>query len=79
MAQHYANAFSFDPGRCFRMVQLPGVGHPMHCPEPVTTHGRWRSAADQLYRVDACDGHKGELVAPTLSVATSGPMMPDSR
>jgi hypothetical protein len=37
---HYANAFTIDPGRCFRMVQLPGVGHPMHCVEPVAWHGQ---------------------------------------
>ena len=57
-AAHYANAFTIETGRCFRMVQLPGAGHPMHCPEPATTHGPWRSGADQLNRVDACDGHR---------------------
>jgi len=61
---HYANAFTIEPGRCFRMVQQVGVGHPAHCPGPVTTRGRWRSAAEQLFRVDACDDHARELVAP---------------
>ena len=37
--KHYAEAFTIELGRCFRMVQLPGVGHPMHGIEPVAWHG----------------------------------------
>lgn len=62
MAAHYANAFTIDPGRCFRMIQLEGVGHPMHCPEPIAWHGRFRANDDKLYRVDACQGHAEGLV-----------------
>jgi hypothetical protein len=52
---HYANAFTLTPGRCFRMVQLEGVGHPDHCREPVACHGRWRAGDKRLYRVAACE------------------------
>jgi hypothetical protein len=61
---HFANAFTLTPGRCFRMVALPGVGHPSHCSEPVAWHGRWRAADDRLYRMDACEGQAERLVAP---------------
>jgi hypothetical protein len=61
---HFANAFTLTPARCFRMVTLPGVRHPSHCEEPVAWHGRWRAADNRLYRVDACEGHGGQLAAP---------------
>ncbi len=63
---HFANAFSLTPGRCFRMVALPGVGHPNHCPEPVAWYGRWRAADNRLYRVDACESHAEGLGAPLV-------------
>ncbi len=63
MGEHYANAFTVTPGQCFRMVIANEAGHPTHCPEPVTVRGRWRSAANKVYRVDACDGHADELDA----------------
>ncbi len=53
---YFANAFTLNPGRFFRMVALPGVGHPSHCEEPVARHGRWRPADNRLYRVDAVPG-----------------------
>jgi hypothetical protein len=58
---YFANDFTLTPGRCFRMVTLPGVGHPSHCEEPVAWHGRWRAADKRLYRVDACEGHAEDL------------------
>ena len=39
-----------------------GVGHPFHCVEPVAWHRRFR-AGDRQYRVDACEGHAGDLGA----------------
>jgi hypothetical protein len=39
----YAYVFTLTRGRYFRMVTLPGVGHPSRCEEPVTWHGRWRA------------------------------------
>ncbi len=62
VADHYADAFTTTPGQCFRMVIANEAGHPTHC--PVTTHGPWRSGDNRLYRVDACNAHKDELVAP---------------
>jgi hypothetical protein len=54
------------------MIQLAGVGHPSHCPEPVVLRGRFR-AGDRQYRVDACEGHAEELGAPLTPVrATPG-------
>jgi hypothetical protein len=50
----HANAFTFTPCHCFRMVTLPGVGHPSHCEEPV--RGRWRAGGGKIYRVEACAG-----------------------
>lgn len=61
---HFANAFTQEPGRCFRLVQLPGVGHPTHCPGPVVVSGRWRAGDRQLRWVEACEGHAWELSAP---------------
>ncbi len=63
MAEHYANAFTITPGQCFRMVVANGSAT-RRTARAGATHGRWRSAANKLYRVDACDGHKGELAAP---------------
>jgi hypothetical protein len=65
---HYANAFTINPGRCFRMIRLAGVGHPHHCHEPVAWHGRFRAADNRLYRVDACEGHADELGAPKVDL-----------
>ena len=43
-------------------------GTPDRCTARVTTHGRWRAGdKSTLYRVDACEGHKGGLVAPIES------------
>jgi hypothetical protein len=64
VGEHYAEAFTLSPGRCFRMVQLPGVGHPAHCSQPIAWHGRFRAADKRLYRVDACEDHADELGAP---------------
>ena len=63
--EHYANAFAAVPGRCWRMVTLPGVGHPFHCVEQVAWHGRVRMG-DRQYRVDSCDGHAEGLGAPLV-------------
>jgi hypothetical protein len=65
---YFANAFTLTPGRCFRMITLPGVGHPSHCQEPVAWHGRWRAGDGRLFRVDACVGHAEGLGAPLVRV-----------
>ena len=59
--EHYAEAFTVTYGRCFRMVQVEGVGHPEHCAEPVVWRGRFRTPGESIYRVDACEGHGAEL------------------
>jgi hypothetical protein len=65
---HYADAFTILPGRCFRMVTDPEprrLGHPDHCDEPVVWRGRFRTRGERVYRVDACEGHGGELTHRT--------------
>ena len=72
MAQvaHYANAFSTDPGRCFRYVDKPGCqGQPMRCPEPVSWRGRFRGGK-QSWRVDSCEEHAGDLGARVPRMVT---------
>ncbi len=65
---HYAECFTLLPGRCFRMVTDPEPrkrGHATHCAEPVIWRGRFRSAGEQIYRVDACAEHGEELTHRT--------------
>jgi hypothetical protein len=40
-------------------------GQPGHCDEPVVWRGRFRTRAEQIYRVDACDEHGAELINRT--------------
>jgi hypothetical protein len=51
------NAFTLVPGRCYRFITLPGVGHPMHGTEPVAWPGKWRSPSGKVYWIEACAGH----------------------
>jgi hypothetical protein len=48
-------------GRYFRVVSQDGQAGPTHCPEPVRWRGRFRGGDGVVYRVDACDGHRGPL------------------
>ena len=73
-SSYYAEAFTIIPGRCFRMVHLPGVGHPFHCVEPVAWHGRFQAGDDRLWRVGACEGHARVLGAPLVRL---GPRKPE--
>ena len=59
--EHYAEAFTVTYGRPFRMVQIEGVGRAKRCPGPVVWRGRFRTPGEQIYRVDACEGHGSEL------------------
>jgi len=64
MADHYAECFSLTPGRCFRMIVSPEPrkrGQPTHCHEPVAWRGRFRTKGEDVYGVEACDGHGDEL------------------
>jgi len=54
---HYADAVFSEPGRCWRMVQKPGVGAPDHCPEPVVWVGNHRLSGGKRIRVWSCEGH----------------------
>ena len=57
---HYAEAFSVQPGRCFRFVHS-GVGHAAHCREPVVVTGTFIDNKGRPWTVDACEGHRQEL------------------
>ncbi len=57
---HYSEAFSTQPGSCFRFIHS-GVGHAAHCPEPVVVHGVFTDAKGRKIGVDACAEHAGEL------------------
>ena len=58
--EHYAEAFSIQPGRCFRFVGK-GVGHAAHCREPVVARGTFVDGNGRRWEVDACEGHREEL------------------
>ncbi len=61
---HYAEAFSTDPGQCFRFVSsaVPGAqGAPHHCPLPVALRGTFIDARGVSHRVSACLGHGDAL------------------
>jgi hypothetical protein len=60
-ASYYAEVFSANTGRCFRMISHDGQAGPVHCPDPVRWHGRFRDRQGRRHRVDACDGHRGPL------------------
>jgi hypothetical protein len=60
---HYAEAFSPQPGRCFRLVSKSETeGQPIHCPEPPVWHGMHVARDGRRYRVEACQQHRGGLV-----------------
>jgi len=64
---HYADAFTITPSRCFRTVQLEGVGHPDHCREPVAYRGRFHTE-NGTFRVEACEGHAHELTGAVVDL-----------
>lgn len=66
---HYAEAFSVQPGRCFRFVHA-GAGHAKHCPEPVVGHGQFVDGNGKQWQVDACAEHAEEL---TLGASKQDP------
>ncbi len=57
---YYAEAFSTDPGGCFRFVSsaVPGAqGMPHHCPLPVSLRGTFVDATGRRHWVSACMDH----------------------
>jgi hypothetical protein len=57
---HYAEAFSIQPGRCFRFTGT-AVGHAAHCREPIVARGTFVDKLGRLWPVDACERHRAEL------------------
>jgi hypothetical protein len=53
-------AFSVQPGRCFRFVRS-GAGHATHCRGSVVVRGTFIDAKGRQWDVDACQGHREEL------------------
>jgi hypothetical protein len=49
--EHYANAFTVDPGQCWRLG-YGAHGHPKPCSEPVAWRGRWKTPS-KSYTVDS--------------------------
>jgi hypothetical protein len=62
LADHYAEAFSAQPGQCFRFVHN-GVGHAHHCPESIVIRGQFEDGKGRRWKVDACAYHAEELEA----------------
>ncbi len=60
MADHYAEAFSTMPGRCFRFTHA-GTGHAEHCSNPVVCTGRFTDGNGTTWTVDACADHRVDL------------------
>jgi hypothetical protein len=59
--EHFAEAFSTEPGLCYRLVQGQG-GQPQQCHQPVVWRGRYRAGNGRWYRIWACDEHGEGLV-----------------
>ncbi len=61
---YYAEAFSTNPGRCFRFVSsaLPGAqGAPHQCALPVALRGTFVDNAGKRHMVTSCMEHGDEL------------------
>ena len=83
---HYADAFTLDPERCFRMISAgDGTGHARHCPHVTVWRGRFRDGSGTWHTVEACDGHRADLDSvhriPELAGerGTAGVDLPDLR
>lgn len=59
---HYAEAFSVRPGRCFRFSDTK-IGQAGPCREPIVARGTFIDKTGQLWPVDACESHLGELAS----------------
>jgi len=60
--EHYANCFSLQSERCFRMIQAEdGTGHAQHCPYITVWRGRFQDGSGKWHTVEACDGHRADL------------------
>jgi hypothetical protein len=60
----FANAFSVEPGCCFRWIYEETTSRPMRCPGRVRTRGWWQDGARYWWLVDACHEH-AEHLSPT--------------
>jgi hypothetical protein len=58
---HFAEAFSTEPGLCYRLVQSLG-GQPQQCRQLVVCQGRYRGRNGRWHSVWACEDHQGGLV-----------------
>jgi hypothetical protein len=61
---YYAEAFSPQPGRCFRMVTNPtpgAQGSPCHCPQWATVRGTFTDTTGHRWRCESCPDHAGPL------------------
>jgi hypothetical protein len=62
--EHYANAFCLLSRQCFRLIQAEdGTGHAQHCPYLTKWRGRFQDAAGKWHTVEACGGHRADLVS----------------
>ena len=69
---HYAEAFSPEPGRCFRFVSRGGGsrGAPTHCPAPAAYRGTFKDRSGKVHHVEACIQHAGDVIdAEAVDVA----------
>ena len=57
----YGNAFSSDPGQCFRWVYEPSTSRPMRCPDQVVTRGWWRDTGGYWWALDPCPERASRL------------------
>lgn len=66
---HYAEAFTSERGRCFRLVEDDGRrGQPTHCENPVVWRGTFKANDGKSYGVDSCDGHAHDLHKPIQAI-----------
>lgn len=64
VVEHYAEAFCLLSERCFRMVMAgDGTGHAQRCPYLTKWRGRFQDAAGKGRTVEACDGHRADLIS----------------
>jgi hypothetical protein len=58
-----ANAFSTEPGRCYRWIHMDDVGRPIRCPGDVKSRGWWKDYVGRWWMVDSRDEHRGPVRA----------------
>lgn len=62
--EHYANCFSLQSERCFRMIKVgDGTGDAQHCPYLHEWRGRSQDTVGKWHTAEACNGHRADLDA----------------